>query len=265
MTLKERFPVAVVRDVGEFVEVRTLSSREQVAHCGFVGADTGISGAWSPPGSPTLGGYDQRLFVRRQDMVPVLASQYADSTEDGSAVLLAAGTPVEPRVRSLGVRIGSRWFPTYTPPRDLRLSYDPEPIPEPEAGLRDQCDESAAGRLLGEEVSLEKVTRGWVHRCSIEQRDDDAGLRVILQDDCVRLEVAVDEDPRPKQGSGGGGTLDMGRGDVDTWTLPKDAKAFWRDGTPAGTKRTAQITTVAPPGRREPALLELRPRPRPVA
>lgn len=246
VTMTNRFPVAVVQEIGDFVEVRSLGDIEQSTHCGFEGAAGGYAAISGRPRGPTFGGYDLRMFVRRQDMVPVLGSQYADSNEDGSSVLLAAGTPIEPHGRSLGVRIGRLWFPIYTQPADLKFSYDAAPVSSAEGGLPDRCDDSATGRLLGEEVSLADVAGRWVLPCSIEQRDDDPGLRVILQDRCARLEVAVSEDPRPTHGSGGGGMLHADEANVETWTLPQGVKALWRDGTPAGTKRTTQTTRVPP-------------------
>lgn len=245
-SMMDRFPVAIVRDAGAFLEVRSLGLRDREEHCGFRSSQPAYSAMLGELPGLTFPGYDLRMFVRRRDFVPVLGSQYADSNEDGSSILLAAGTPVEPNKEALGVRVRSRWFPIYTVPVDLDLSYELAAIPEPDGGLYDRCDESAKGRLLGQRVSVGEVAGSWNPRCSIEESDDGERLRVILQDRCARLEMVVDQDPRPKAGVGGLGTIGSRSPEVETWTVHAGTAVFWRDGTSAGTKRTTETTEARP-------------------
>lgn len=245
-SMKDRFPVAIVRDGGTFLEVRNLGLRDRGEHCGFESSQPAYSAMLGEFPGLTFSGYDLRMFVRRRDIVPVLGAQYADSNEDGSSILLAAGTPVEPNQEALGVRVRSRWFPIYTVPVDLDLSYELAAIPEPEGGLYDRCDESAKGRLLGQRVSVGDVSGSWTPRCSIEESDDGEQLRVILQDRCARLEMMLDEDPRPRAGAGGLGTIGSRPSDIEHWTVQAGTAVFWRDGTLAGTKRTTETTAARP-------------------
>ncbi|MEM6290561.1 MAG: hypothetical protein AAGA54_04820 [Myxococcota bacterium] len=230
------FPVEVARDHGDVVEVHNLGARTRGQHCGWSGrdADKGL----------TVAGYDLTMFVRKADLVPVFVANYADSHEDGSVLMVAPGTPVEPGPQSLAVGVGSSTLRVYSEPSDLGLSYEVEPLEYPSSGLPDNCSTDVPARLLGQAFNLESLPYDMQWRCRIDEGDVPDTLRVVFHDPCVHVEVIVDENPRTTGGAGGIGMA--GSGPKTRWTIEAGAPALWRDGSVAGEKRVRQTTTTPP-------------------
>jgi len=232
--------VEIVADHGEFVEVSGLTERKARSHCG---------------GSPVAAfdQYDLTFFLRREDLAPVLATEYADSHDDGSAIVLAPGTPVTPSPSGVGVYVGRYFVQTYLDSSDVARSYQPAAVGErTEAwtGPRQPVHGLTETSLLGRQTKLGRLPEELLRRWTLE--DDDGQLRIVLADRCVRIEMLLDQEPKPG-GMGGHGRA-LGRSKtIRVWRIPSGTEAFWPDGNRAGTlreglRRTSEPTTVG--GRR---------------
>ncbi len=231
------FPVTIATDHGELVEVHNLDARSRRDHCGWFGEE--------PREGLSLAGYELTFFVRKDDLAPVLASIYADSHEDGSVLMVAPGTPVQPGSQSLSVEVGSATVPVYSEPADLALSYVVEDIPSPPEGLPDNCDTDTPARLLGRAFNLDALPWDMTWRCRVDEGDVPGTMRVVLHDRCVHVEAIVEQNPHTQGGGGGLGMRGSAPAEME-WTIDAGADAFWRDGTRAGRKRTTQTTTTEP-------------------
>ena len=230
-----QFVVRIAKDHGDFIEVTSVSDSNRKDHCG---ADT----------TGRLSDYDLRFFLHEDDLVPVLPHQYADSHEDGSVVFLAAGTPVVPTAVGNGVMVGDVWIPMYSEGKDLELSYSPAPL-ELDEGVRpswSRLDETLESSVLGRRIRIGQLPEDLLDRWYVDA--DEGGTRLVVSDNCRRVELLIDvEDPRLGGGvGGGGGGVIGGLREPTKWYVDGGAAAFWPDGSPAGTLRHRWVTETAP-------------------
>lgn len=230
-----QFVVRITKDHGDFIEATNAFDSPDRDHCGG-----GSAGGLSQ--------YDLRFFLHEDDLVPVLPLQYADSHEDGSVVFLAAGTPVIPTAVGNGVMVGDVWVPMYSEGKDLELSYTPAPL-EADEGVRPSwapLDGSIEASLLGRRIRIGQLPEQMLGHWYVDA--DELGTRLVVSDNCRRVEVVIDtEDPRRQQGGGGGGGMGMfGRPKPTEWIIASGAPAYWPDGSAAGTTRRRWTTKVEP-------------------
>ena len=193
--------------------------------------------------------YDLRFFLHEDDLVPVLPLQYADSHEDGSVVFLAAGTPVVPTAVGNGVMVGDVWVPMYSEGKDLELSYTPAPL-QTDEGVRPSwapLDGTIEASLLGRRIRIGQLPEQMLGHWYVDA--DELGTRLVVSDNCRRVEVVIDtEDPRRHDGGMGGmgGMGMLGRPRPTEWTIASGAPAYWPDGSTAGTTRRRWTTKTRP-------------------
>jgi hypothetical protein len=228
-----RMPVRIVAEHGELVEVSTGVGRDD--HC---------------DSSPReLVAYELRAFVRKRDLVPVLAKSYSVGYADGTGLTLSAGVVVRPTEDGIVVDRGVE-LPLEVRDDDIALSYAKTKTRDPGEGaggwLADEAEVKLDGRPLanaGARLSL---------FYEIVARDDGPdGSLVQLAARCVTMRVLAAPTDVKHGGATGLGSIGTGSGTAGVlggtlprrWRVRATAPAYWPDGTKAG--RTVRTITSA--------------------
>ncbi|MFW6369428.1 MAG: hypothetical protein ACOC0J_02480, partial [Myxococcota bacterium] len=234
-------PVRVVADHGAAVEVETMSSEEARDHC-----------AGSVRG--TMKGYRLRMFVARNELVPVLSKEFSREFEDGSVAHAPPGVAVRATREEILVRLarGAIEVPGPEDLEEIALSYSqpgfPEErlTPEPMPGV---LSPSSPLRLGGRAIQLGMLPGNAARPRWVRQDGPDGASRIFMANRCMGM-VLVTDDPDPVSaeemsglglsgiGSGGGG--DYGH------QVRAGAPAYWQNGPSAGVSRE-RVSHSSPP------------------
>lgn len=225
-TRSGRVPVQIVADAGDRVEVRTIAGRSDL-HC-----DSDDGGA--------LGHYDLRAFVRKRDLVPVLAKSYAVGYADGTGVTVSAGEVVRPVEDGWMVDSGIE-LPVDLQDDDVALSFlrvSPQTTRGRDTGW---IEETATIRLDGHRLAEGRDAASFA---LVSRNDANDGALVQLTNRCISMRVLVPKNA-VRQG-GGSGTGMLGSRSRREWTIRAEARAYWKDGRDAGRTTRTRTTTDEP-------------------
>lgn len=241
---------AVVQDHGDVVEVLPAERDYEHNHCHRRDYESSRT-------------FKVTTFVRKRDLVPVLAEAVSFAGEDDTSYTLQAGVAVVQRAgQTLAVPRDGLAFPL--PPRSkLSLSYKQVktlPVPQPDRAIGAYGYEREKPIWVDQDAKL-KVGRRSFRAGSLTAEDElhvdetssdgDEAL-VSLGDDCYRLTARVAADAVHVGYGGGGGMAGIGRGGggfgVGTGRkspppkehyVPEGTKVTWKGGGVAGELATA--------------------------
>jgi hypothetical protein len=225
--------LAVVADHGEFVEVHSTHEYSvwPVPFC------SGPSQSWSLS-------LDVPFFLRRTDLVPVLAKPAERTFADGTRVLFGAGTPV--RVEEGRAHVALPHLAFELPDAEVARSFrtpgvGPLPPLERQAYVHDETPTAQVGELifrLGEVGAL----LGKPARIRI----DGGPPLALFRTGCLEMEVHLDRALEPNRSPekfgllllvGGAPPLSLFRGERPRFGVRRKTAIYWPDGRRAGSVR----------------------------
>jgi hypothetical protein len=224
-------PVKVVNDLGEMVEVETLSADEARTHC-----DGSLRGA--------IDAYSLRMVVPRAELVPVIHRELDHQYDDGSGVYLPPGVAVRATDEGLVARLARGGVEVPLPPGTdaVGLSYetpgfaDGRPSQPMMAGW---LSPEQPLRVAGRPVEM-RMLSGDLGKPRWVRDHVGGGSRVFVADRCAGITLVTD-DPSPYRegGSGGLGLAGLGssEGPEHNYRIRAGATAYWANGARAGQAR----------------------------
>lgn len=236
----------VRRDLGDLVEVESLTPKQSQPHC-----YGGVHRDWDD--------VQIHAVVRKRDLLPVLRTTSEVSFDDGTGVSLAPGLPVgEPALPlhgGWGVCSRALSFELPIAPSEIGLSYQPK-----------RFATSSRGDALQDEDLLYLRSTAWLRADDLpsslqdvkRERQQDGQVLLELGGSCVKLWVTTPERAQPPDlGGGGGGVAGMGRLGggrkpkykmVKRYYLREGVAVHWESGLAAG--RTLSSRMMPGPGKR---------------
>ncbi len=189
--------------------------------------------------------YRLRLWVKRSDLAPVLMKTVTTEFEDGTAVSIRAGAPVEPgegpmlRVaadgRAVRLSLPDDMIGTaYRPARRLAADLPGGARKCPGGYLAKDAELTIAGKR-----PVARAHIGYPRTCLAKAEKIGQRHRVSLRSACLDLTAWTTKPPR-EEARGGGGVMGALSGtDKVLVKVRKGAQVRWPDGSPAGTTRQA--------------------------
>ncbi len=233
----------VLADHGDVVEVQNTDQElpEAVGH-GGKGADYR---------------YEMRTFVRKCDLVPVVARPYTRSFADGTSITLhpgsAVGIPLNGAGTQRAVSVQQLHFAFEVPDEYLALSYQAESVLVQPAMRRPMLPADVELVLGGETWGRSDQIRFAELRTPLQIKNHDSGLLISMARNGIELTLIAKckQLVEPYQPQIDRPILTAAFDRPPRWQIriPTDTKIYWHDGRVAGRTRMATNKfTVEPPG-----------------